>query len=1202
MENNFNTLFKETKNHLPSKKYLYKPPKRKHGEIEKDRQGNTLYNDATPHKIVILSLAFNIALENYQNIRSNKQVKELNSLTGVSDMLLRYFSNKYYKNIDAIKIENKLINIQQNYEFEEIEKFKQIEYKLYGTIERLRNYHSHYIHEPGVLTFEDLFKSDGTLTTEDFNEAKEWFHKRFNDTHNHLTQSLKNRKEKLENEETNLDKTKSKQIDKVLKSFQYIMFLNEDEKTLSLEGQLFIACMFLYKRQAKAILDKWRNVKEPEGYENTKQTFFTYYCLSEKYSINNFNDNLLKFRDITSKLSTIPYNKNSNLEFVYEKIRDINNQTYDAIEKLEKKDDPQNKKATPKEYSTNNKIAELLKVKKDQRDTLIDILKTVQKGKFKKALENINLEIEELESKNNESTNILSPLEKIKSKIMPIRKRYIFTKVLLQYIIDNELIALDNFKIAIKKTNTDVLEYYEEHKAILDKNKNLTFLKNKIKELEKGSAERIILNEHLKELKRNFVFKTPTELKKLTEPIEIYDNEKNYVRHEVKGYDFSLKKKNALIQYQYGAGKNDVANINLSSQLLLKWVFIHLTTGENKGFSIIKNFIKDHIERLTKKGITSEVLVSSFYKNPQNKRLIGKVFPTSITNNSNEKGVVPIEKIKRHIGNRIESLKKFYHTNTLQAKPWTYESKSKIDTVLNYMHFCLLNDVYKNEIHTSSDYKTQEDFIRHNYFNMTTHNIASEYFRYFGRYQNNNLNAKEHEYSLQVINTLKTEYKICFGYVERQIEYSKSLEELFNSVIKNYIEKLESIQNSLQSYTTLQLIPILKINTRSNTDNVNKMLSDHFYVKSFALSPEIISIKEVCKEEWDNFKRKKEKSLNGKPFNCSDFAFIRNHLEGIDNVKTNIDYMLTHIVPLTKVKRIPNTAFKQLLKLKTEELILWNIAKSYWKKASDGKAYKFSASEKNISNPNYQLFCTFNKVYNRVLDYEIVIDKNFWFTKKGNPTSEQKRFNLIIQEKPEVLDTKLVFTVRVPARKYDNKFLSVETKLIKEYCLWNHFNFESNTIELPKEYEYINNNKVKTIYNLQEYEDLMKIIYKELKKSVNDIGLILSSEKKIIDAKQADFMDVISEKYKNESEIKDFYLALTNDKCKYDIALFNEFLNKIDNNTFTKTQIEEYLVSFRNFALHYQLQDPKRREIISLFLSKYNNYKKASKNDYSHKE
>jgi hypothetical protein len=1222
MENEiFDKLYQKTSEHLRHKRYLYKPKVtetyrfndrngNKKGDKKTDINGNIQYKKnitPTAHKSVILSLAFNMAYENYRNLRAPfTGVKEIKDTSNISDMLIRYFSNKYYKNIDDIKVENNLINSNQNYEYEEIERFKKIEFKLYGTIERLRNYHSHYIHEPGILTFEDLFKQGKTLSSDDFKEAKEWFYKRFNETHSHLTQSLKNRKKKLEEENTKESKEKIEQINKVLKAFEYIQFLDDDTQNLSLNGQLFIACMFLYKRQAKVVLDKWRGVKDPEGYENTKQTFFTYYCLSERYSINNYNDNLLKFRDITSKLSTIPYSTNSNLAFIYEKINKINAENYEAINSFEEKKQPHHNKNKPtnRKPKPNTKLKNQLETKKIERDNLIDLLKIKNKNIFRKKLENVENEITELESKiyqakpNTINTPKTQPtLEELQSKIMPFRKRHILTGVLLQYLLDNGLIT-DKYKIAVKKTPTDVIEYYKKHENELDKTKNLTFLKNQIKALEKGSEERIKLNKHLKELKRNFVFKTPTELQELNKPVTTEDG-----IFPAKGYNFTLKKKNTLIQY---TAKNGItANVTLSAQLLIKWVFIHLTSNSsnkkdgNKGFQIITTFVEDYIEGLSKQGNTSEKLKTEFFINPNYQHLKGKgkVFPKSINHNTNQIEDIATETITDNLKFRIETLEKFKKTNEAQNKPWKFDAKGKIDTILKFMHFCLVHDVYKNKDDKATN-QSAEDFIRHNYFNMTTYNIAREYFRYFGRYKNQSFIKEIQEYALPVIEKLKKEHKACFKYINNEIRKSNSLEELFKAVITSYIKKLKEIEDNFNEYTIFQLATILKITQKSNTANVNAILSTH-YARSFAISPDIISIKKESAVLWETFKKEKEKTLNGKPFYCSEYAFVRNHLQSLDAVTTNIDFLYKHIIDYNEVGKLENinrtTLSKELLQLKTEELILWNIAKTYWLKAN-GEAYNFTDEEKNTKNANYQEFCTFNKVYNKELNYTITIDDKFWIHKNGMPDNKV-RFNTIYKLE---LDN-ISFNIKVPARKYDNKFLSVETKLIKEFCLWNCFNTDTNKVELNKAYKYTNKNNVTSIHNLTEYEGLMSVIYKQLKTSVSDIGLVLSTEKKIVDKNITKYLTILEDKYKNNNSIADFYLTFSNTAKNFEDedALFKDFISKI-NDAFldNKKTIEEYLVSFRNFALHYQLQNPDNKKIIVKFLETINNYKFAERGKY----
>lgn len=602
-------LLDKTSKHVQKKKYLYKPKiaKRNKEGKEMKKDGKVLYKNITPtpHKNILLSIAMNIALENYQNIRGKGKEREMKaplSMSKNADMLLRFFSKKIY---DKIGNAETLIDENQNYEYKAIEAFANIEYKIFAVVDRLRNYHSHYVHEPGVLTFEDYFNNNHSLKQKDLDEVKVWFKDHFDKAKNHLIRSLSERKEKLSKDteqDENKIKNKIEEIDSALETFKkHIIFYNK-QKRISLNAQLFIASMFLYKRQLKIILEKWRGVrldKDIKGYENTIHTFFSYYTMSENYSLNNYNDNLLKFRDITSKLTTIPVSSHEKLQFIYEKIREINEENYKEIN------------------------------------------------------EKIEHEIEEA--------------EKIKNNIMPLRNRNILTKTLLQYLLDNNLFNA-NFKIAINKTLTDRLEYFEKH-TLINEGESLTAIKNRKKE-KNGlpKEEREQLNEHYKELKRNFIFKTPGELAILAEE----PNENKEDELAVRGYNFCIKKKNALVQYTYKVkNKPDIiVNITLSPQLLLKWVFTHLETGENKGVESIENFIRSKISKLSIFNIDSEKLVTEYEKN--NKIPLSKILPRGIlkATGHRKQAYTAKEKIEANIKAKINRLELFSKENLHHPKPW----------------------------------------------------------------------------------------------------------------------------------------------------------------------------------------------------------------------------------------------------------------------------------------------------------------------------------------------------------------------------------------------------------------------------------------------------------------------------------------------------------------------------------------------------
>jgi len=327
---------------------------------------------------------------------------------------------------------------------------------------------------------------------------------------------------------------------------------------------------------------------------------------------------------------------------------------------------------------------------------------------------------------------------------------------------------------------------------------------------------------------------------------------------------------------------------------------------------------------------------------------------------------------------------------------------------------------------------------------------------------------------------------------------------------------------------------------------------------------------------------------------------MREWLKNEDDVTTSSDYILKHIMPEIKYeglndgRTIPNAVLRILMKFKTEELILWQIAKFYWKKANKGAEYNFDSYLKNSESRSYQVFSTFNKVYKQDLDYIIRIETDFW-NKEGN----KLKFNKVAENNPQITDNPIEIKLKIPAKRYDNQFLGVETGLITEYCLWNHC--QNNSISLPVSYQYTNKNNKTTILNLQVYDDLIKIIHIELKKSLEYIGSLLVAEKKVVDNDSFHTIRYLKEKYANKV-IPDFYLTLsdkdmTND---YNKAIFDRFMAYVNNTGVTHTDIREYLVCFRNFALHYQLQDPIRSKEIEQLLEKIN--MKITQSDYFEKE
>lgn len=421
-------------------------------------------------------------------------------------------------------------------------------------------------------------------------------------------------------------------------------------------------------------------------------------------------------------------------------------------------------------------------------------------------------------------------------------------------------------------------------------------------------------------------------------------------------------------------------------------------------------------------------------------------------------------------------------------------------------------------------------------------------------------------------------YKHCFDYIKVDIDKSKSLEELFNSVITRFINILKELQSNYSAITNIN--KILKIDDAIIISEVNRDLKTNF-LDHLALGHNVISIKSLLNNEWNDFENNRASKLK-KGNNFSDFSFIRKTLEATDNgnLKTNIDYIFQIILPQTdEVKnnnnKIKPSVFNKLLKMKTEELILWNIAKSYRSNTNIAKT--------KDTETTFQQYTTFNKAYKMDLEYTITIDKDTFWLKKY--PYNQSRFKTVITKNPEILNKTLEVKIKVPAKRYDNKFLKVESELIKEYLLWNHC--QNNEIIIPETYEYyLLNNKMEVdyrktsknprIYNLQKFDDLMKVIHRDLKMSLPYIGTILRAEKKLLQLNNnISIEDLLKKKYPNEN-IKDFFLPFRNIK-----NVFKDEGTKIkDIKPEQLKNISEYLAQFRANALHYQLQDPERKQDI----------------------
>jgi hypothetical protein len=263
-------------------------------------------------------------------------------------------------------------------------------------------------------------------------------------------------------------------------------------------------------------------------------------------------------------------------------------------------------------------------------------------------------------------------------------------------LLDNE-----NIKIAIVKNIAVNIEYKESHKE-LNVNNNLTALKDKIKN-EKDENKREILKNHLKELKRNFIFVSASQLKTM-QTVRKVKNEEGVVQHILlpEGFQFYINKNNAMIQYTFTdkSGNETVSNIVLPPDLLMKWVISHIFKPEHSVTNDITKFIIEHINKFRQ--VNSEELLE-FYSNKYTGINPKKLLPISIRqphklNKPNEVTKYLRIKTTNNIDEQIKKLENFIKENQQKPKPWKYASKRKIDIIIHYLHYKLLYDVYINKI------------------------------------------------------------------------------------------------------------------------------------------------------------------------------------------------------------------------------------------------------------------------------------------------------------------------------------------------------------------------------------------------------------------------------------------------------------------------------------------------------------------------
>lgn len=674
-----------------------------------------------------------------------------------------------------------------------------------------------------------------------------------------------------------------------------------------------------------------------------------------------------------------------------------------------------------------------------------------------------------------ESENKKKEKEKHQSFIIPVRKTGNYTYWYMKYLNDNDL--LKGYGVAYYKTPEDRKKYLEENEITSSE-------ELKIRMKQATGEEKKRLTEIYKETQRNFIFNEPC----------------------IENDNFCVKKLNVFFQYDFNYnGKNVTVQMTVSPDFLMKWVFVHLIKGNDKE---VKESLNKYAEEYYKRCMDSE------FKEPLFGITAKKAFPGSLTNTVDSEEIIESDKIIKRIKTRYDELNKFNEDNKSRIAPWRFGSKRKIDIIFDYVHLIYLDRAY-NE-------KKTVDIIRHESLSDTEYLDVFEMLRYFGRYY------KTPEFEKIFLE----DKKIYFRPISKALKELDSLEGVYNFAVERCMNYLKEAIGKVTEDNTEKYIKVFKIKGKSLSSKVTH--HSKMFAVNHCVPHELIKLDDIRGfKKWEY--ETKEKQW------ISDFSFIRQVLEERGGF-SNTDYLMKEIMPvLLKKKRIPEKKngkikgnqqmYNALARNKTNELMLWEIGKHYWLKAtSEDFNRSFKKLELNSSD-------------------EI---KNAY--RKTNP------YYKIFQEELEVKLQRNIqsplYIMKIKPKKFDDEYQYYESEYIIDY------------IE--------NYNPKKSDDGYWHFEELNKNIKDELTKYLDDVYLLMTAEKYIIKNNFDEYASLLKDK---ESRLPYYYIDFIGDTIEDKDKALNKVIYKSLEHTDSFN--EKDLNLYRRKIMHQQLQPDrgKYREI-----------------------
>ncbi|MFZ1529784.1 MAG: hypothetical protein WAT19_13590 [Ferruginibacter sp.] len=635
-------------------------------------------------------------------------------------------------------------------------------------------------------------------------------------------------------------------------------------------------------------------------------------------------------------------------------------------------------------------------------------------------LENTRLSYKEKKERRETITaECKAKISHLQQKIVPLRKDACHTRIYLQYLWDMGL--LEGFSVALQKPNEErrrQLEQFGYEDVPLEQ------FKIKMKTCSEPQ-QKTSMRAAYKTLKKNFYFYTVPAKPGITEPY------------------FCIKKRNAFFNIEAEIeGKKEMVTLSVSPDFLLKWVFLSVHIALKA--PLVKELLQEYVQNYL-----CQMAAGNFDNMPHIQK--NKQFPFSLRVNPADltkkiKEISSAAYIQQHIAQKIKDLEHFKNVNDLKPAPWKFASKRKIDTVLEYNHIKFLFLKYSE----SPDACAKEliDEIRHQGLNEMEYMDVYDMLRAF-RTEKPNL--------LQYIKTNKLDYFTALWTV---LESSRRIEDIFTETVQRFLGFLKSIkvnEANKKLYSRL-----FKIHIPPETNEEARKV----FRRSIGIPAELLNITTYLNENERNILRAKHA---GKKWVCrSDFQYIRSLLMRL-NPYTNSDFIFKQVLPhvlkqkITKKLEGPaikTTLINQLNKIKTEELILWEIAKWYRNAAiNTGEFTDISAPLRSTLSK-----AELNHINSPVFDQAYTLQNPFYTLNNAN-----------IEKAVNVTDStgkNRRYMIEIKAHKFDDEYLYYENAYQKDYLL---------QVNWP-------------LGKRINYEDINKEIKNEIANSLTDVYLLLCAE------------------------------------------------------------------------------------------------------------